>query len=30
LQSGSFILSGADGRGGRVTILKPPSLSLVL
>ncbi|KAH9536307.1 hypothetical protein CY35_17G100300 [Sphagnum magellanicum] len=28
LQSGSFILSGADGRGGRVTILKPPSLSL--
>ncbi|CAK9867939.1 unnamed protein product [Sphagnum jensenii] len=28
VQSGSFILSGADGRGGRVTILKPPSLSL--
>ncbi|CAK9211273.1 unnamed protein product [Sphagnum jensenii] len=28
VQSGSFILSGADGRGGKVTILKPPSLSL--
>jgi hypothetical protein len=27
--SSTFIVSGADGRGGRVTVLKPPSLSLV-
>lgn len=27
--SGTFIISGADGRGGRVTILKPPSLPTV-
>lgn len=27
--SGTFIISGADGRGGRVTILKPPSLPSV-
>ncbi|KAG0624215.1 hypothetical protein M758_3G231900 [Ceratodon purpureus] len=26
--SSTFIVSGADGRGGRVTVLKPPSLSL--
>lgn len=27
--SSTFIVSGADGRGGRVTVFKPPSLSSV-